>query len=102
MIIPDKIPSEISRAYQSQLPQVDERLVQGTRQTEQVQRDEVTFSAEAHVLQKAKTAAMEAPEVRTDRVNEVKRMIEEGTYQVPVESLVDRLLKGGYPESYAE
>ncbi|HEY64321.1 MAG TPA: flagellar biosynthesis anti-sigma factor FlgM [Caldilineae bacterium] len=65
------------------------------RQVAQPQQDEVTISAEVHILQKAKAAAMAAPEVRADRVAELKRMISEGTYRVPIESLAERLLKGG-------
>ncbi len=92
MIISDKLSLEVSRAYQAQVARVDERFAQNAQPAERLERDEVALSDEAHVLQKAKAAAIAAPEVRTELVAELKRLIVEGKYEIPLDGLVARLL----------
>ncbi len=94
MIISNKLPSDISRAYNTQSARVEDRSAAGAATSGKQQRDEVSLSSEAHILQKAKSAAMDAPDVRAGRVAELKRQIAEGTYEIPVDDLVNRLLGG--------
>lgn len=92
IIISDKLTSGIARAYQAQVARVDERLTQNTPPAEKAERDEVALSDQAHLLQKAKAAAIAAPEVRAERVAELKRRIAEGKYEIPLDGLIARLL----------
>lgn len=92
MIISDKLTSGITQAYQAQATRVDERWMQNAQPAERLERDEVALSDEVHLLQKAKAAAIAAPEVRRERVTELKRLIAEGKYEIPLDSLVARLL----------
>ncbi len=94
MIISDKLPPKISQAYHSQVSQVEERRARNVQEAGNSRADEVSLSSEVHVLQKAKSAAMAAPEVCAERVAELKRLIAEGLYEVPLDALVERLLKG--------
>ena len=54
--------------------------------------DSVEISERAHELARAQRAVEAAPDVRADRVAELKKQIEEGTYNVPAEALADMLL----------
>lgn len=54
--------------------------------------DEVSISETARELRDAQLAVLSAPDVRQDRVAAIKKQIQEGTYQVSVETLADKLL----------
>jgi flagellar biosynthesis anti-sigma factor FlgM len=60
--------------------------------TSQQGRDGIEISAEAQALQKATEAAMAADDVHWDKVAQLRQQVEQGTYNVPVEGLVQRLL----------
>jgi negative regulator of flagellin synthesis FlgM len=55
-------------------------------------KDKATLSEQARLLARAHSALEAAPEVRADRVEELRKQIENGTYQVPHEELVKKLL----------
>jgi len=102
MIISDKLPPKITQAYHSQVNQVEERRARSVQEAANPKGDEVSLSSEVHVLQKAKSVAMAAPEVRAERVAELKRLIAEGLYEVPLDGLVERLLKGDLVDENGE
>lgn len=54
--------------------------------------DQVSFSSIGKDMQIAKTALANVPDVREDRVNELKAQIQNGTYNVSNESFADKLL----------
>ena len=54
--------------------------------------DQVSFSAVGKDMQIAKNALSSVPDVRQDRVNELRASIANGTYQVSAESLADKLM----------
>ena len=54
--------------------------------------DTVEISDRARELARAKQAVDAAPDVRADKVAELKQKIEDGTYNVPAEALADKLL----------
>jgi negative regulator of flagellin synthesis FlgM len=58
------------------------------------QSDKVQLSAEAKELQKAKDIVSKAPDVREEKVEELKRQIKFGTYQVTAEQVADKILGG--------
>ncbi|MCS7220733.1 MAG: flagellar biosynthesis anti-sigma factor FlgM [Anaerolineae bacterium] len=92
MIVSDKLTSGITRAYQAQVARVDERWTPNAQPTGRLERDEIALSDEAQLLQKAKAAAMATPEMHRERVAELKRLIAEGKYEIPLDNLVIRLL----------
>lgn len=102
MIITNKLPADISRAYAAQAPRVEDRQQQQAAAVEKQAKDEVSLSAEAHVLQKVKAEALAASDVRAERVAELKRKIAEGAYEIPYDALVDRLLGRGEGEAGKE
>jgi negative regulator of flagellin synthesis FlgM len=54
--------------------------------------DTLEVSARGRELAKAQQAVDAAPDVRTDKVAEIKKRIEDGTYQVPADVLARKLL----------
>ncbi|HRE25726.1 MAG TPA: flagellar biosynthesis anti-sigma factor FlgM [Anaerolineales bacterium] len=55
--------------------------------------DQAQFSNRGIELAKARTALSAVPEVREDRVAELRSQIQAGTYQVPVEALAEKLMR---------
>ena len=80
--------SEISQLYQ----------VSGTRKkadaTAVYKSDSVEISDFGKDLQIAKQAVAQAEDVRTEKVQELKTSMENGTYNVPMSALADKLLNG--------
>jgi len=56
-------------------------------------KDKATLSEGARALAKAYAALDEAPEIRQERVAELRKQIESGNYEVPFEEVVKRLVK---------
>ncbi len=54
--------------------------------------DKVEISSLGKELQIAKQAVKNSPDVRTDKVEELKTKINNGTYEVSAESFADKLL----------
>ena len=54
--------------------------------------DTLEVSARGRELAKAQQAVEEAPDVRADKVAEIKKRIEDGTYHVPADVLARKLL----------
>jgi negative regulator of flagellin synthesis FlgM len=57
-------------------------------------KDKASLSDDARILAKSRTALEETPDIRTDRVDQLRQQIASGEYQVPVENLATRLLLG--------
>ncbi|MBI3970825.1 MAG: flagellar biosynthesis anti-sigma factor FlgM [Chloroflexi bacterium] len=55
--------------------------------------DEASLSSEARALLAARRAAHDAPEVRAERIAELRRQVQSGTYQVDAATLAAKLLK---------
>ncbi|WDV46118.1 flagellar biosynthesis anti-sigma factor FlgM [Clostridiaceae bacterium M8S5] len=54
-------------------------------------RDEVSLSSKAVEYQYAMKAFKELPEVREQKVNEIKKRIESGTYKIDIQKIVDKI-----------
>lgn len=80
--------SEISQLYQ----------VSSTRKKTQkstgYSKDSVEISEFGRDLQVAKQAVAQAEDIREDRVQELKNQMANGTYNVPLSALADKLLNG--------
>jgi len=67
---------------------------QQTQQTEAVRReDQVTVSDRAKEISKLRTDVNNIPDVRTDKVNEVKNAINNNTYNVKGEAVAGKFIK---------
>jgi len=53
---------------------------------------EVDFSPRAQQFQKAKEAALNAPDTNREKVERLKKMVHEGTYKVDADAVAERML----------
>lgn len=80
--------NRVSRLYQAN----STKKVAKTNNTEKY--DSVQISQLGKDYQVAKAAVAAAPDVRTDMVNDIKSRMQNGTYDVSMEMLADKLLAG--------
>ena len=57
-------------------------------------KDKASLSDDARILAKSRTALEETPDIRADRVEQLRQQITAGEYQIPVQDLATRLLAG--------
>ena len=80
--------SEISQLYQVNSTR------KKTEKSASYTKDSVEISEFGRDLQIAKQAVSQAEDVREDRVQELKAQMANGTYNVPMSALADKLLNG--------
>ena len=80
--------SEISQLYQVNSTR------KKTEKTASYTKDSVEISEFGRDLQTAKQAVAQAPDIRPDKVQELKAQMASGTYNVPLSALADKLLNG--------
>ena len=80
--------SEISQLYQAN------SVRKKTDKPASYSKDSVEISSFGRDLQIAKQAVAQAEDVRADKVQELKTSMENGTYNVPMSALADKLLNG--------
>ncbi|NLO05464.1 MAG: flagellar biosynthesis anti-sigma factor FlgM [candidate division WS1 bacterium] len=56
--------------------------------------DQLALSSHVDEVKAARAALAEVPEVRAERVAELKAQVEAGTYRVDAERVADQILKG--------
>ena len=59
------------------------------------QADQVVLSQRAAEIQMAKETLARIPEVRAEKVAELKRRIQEGTYEIDPEAVAAKIISGG-------
>ena len=80
--------SEISQLYQAN------SVRKKTEKPASYSKDSVEISSFGRDLQIAKQAVAQAEDVRTEKIQELKTSMENGTYNVPMSALADKLLNG--------
>ena len=80
--------SEISQLYQVNSTR------KKTEKSASYTKDSVEISEFGRELQIAKQAVAQAEDVREDKVQELKSQMANGTYNVPMSALADKLLNG--------
>ncbi|MDN5321679.1 MAG: negative regulator of flagellin synthesis FlgM [Clostridia bacterium] len=60
----------------------------------QGKKDEMQVSNEAQVMSKILQRAKNAPEIREQKVNEIKNAIKQGTYNVTADDVAEKMLNG--------
>ncbi|KJS19046.1 MAG: hypothetical protein VR72_20080 [Clostridiaceae bacterium BRH_c20a] len=63
-------------------------------QNVEVKRDEMRVSSEAQIMSKILQTAKNAPEIREEKVNEIRNAIKQGTYNVSTEDVAEKMLNG--------
>ncbi len=58
------------------------------------ERDEAELSDLARVMGKIHPYLEENPEIRTELIEELKTKIEDGSYNIPIEEIVNRMISG--------
>ncbi len=90
----DKIGQKAVDAYvqKTQSSGVNKVPSQGTNEVKKSDQDAVSISQAAKEMQEVQKAVRDAPDVREDKVAEIKKQIQDGTYRVPAEAVVEKLL----------
>lgn len=65
----------------------------GVKSSKLSKKDELSLSNEAKDFQIAMNALKKTPDVRKEKVQEIKRQVETGTYQVDSGKIVERILE---------
>lgn len=55
------------------------------------QADETTLDCEGHLIRRAQAVLDETPEVREERVDELRQQVQSGTYKIPFAQLMQTL-----------
>lgn len=63
-----------------------------TEKTERIQDDKVSLSSASKEMQTAKDAVSSTPDIRQNKVNEIKQAVENGTYQVNAGQVADKMI----------
>lgn len=89
----DKIGQKAIDAYVQKTQSTGERVnPAAAKEIARPEKDEVSISEAAKTLQEAREAVRNSPDVREDKVAAIKKLIDEGTYPVNTEAVVDKLL----------
>lgn len=77
--------------------QKGEEHVDRQKKVEQPQeiRDRLEFSVSSRELERLRQKVYEAPEIRSERVAEIKRQLEAGTYNIKAEKVAEAMITGG-------
>ena len=73
--------------------QIEKNQVPQSPGTTSQQTDRVDLSDQSKEMKKIYNVQQMAPDIRTDRVNEVKKLIEENRYQVDSKAVADKMIK---------
>ncbi|MHB9024211.1 MAG: flagellar biosynthesis anti-sigma factor FlgM [Armatimonadota bacterium] len=57
-----------------------------------VSADQVVLSEDVSAIEAARQAIAQTPDIRQEKVQAIRREVKEGRYQVPAETLADRIL----------
>jgi negative regulator of flagellin synthesis FlgM len=64
-------------------------------------RDRLEFSAESRDFQRYEKKVQEAPEVRAERIAEIMRKVQTGTYNIKAEKVAEALITGSIVDERA-
>jgi len=78
----------VAQVYLSKTKSV--RAVEGTDAAKPA--DKIELSTDAEAIETARKVIAEMPDVRADKVEALRKQIQDGTYQVSPESIADKML----------
>ncbi|AZR73904.1 flagellar biosynthesis anti-sigma factor FlgM [Anoxybacter fermentans] len=59
-----------------------------------VREDKVNLSREAKELKRIYEVLAKTPDIRTEKVNQLKRVIQQGTYEIKGEMIAEKMIEG--------
>lgn len=71
----------------------EQRVEQRDSPEEEVQGDRLELSKKAQQLRRVRELVEEAPEVRRERVSEIKKQLREGEYEVSAEEVAEKMIE---------
>jgi negative regulator of flagellin synthesis FlgM len=83
----------VGQANSTHPPEKNQRPGEADAKT--VSGDRVELSARSREMQKIREILQTTPEVRAEKVSALKKMIEEGKYEVKSEDIADKMIKQG-------
>jgi flagellar biosynthesis anti-sigma factor FlgM len=88
-------PAGHSRSNSARSVENDQDLKQGAVEKKQVaEQDQAEVSELARIMARIHPVLEDNPEIRTDLVERLRTEIQNGSYQVQVDEIVDRLISG--------
>jgi len=81
----------IEQAQKSKQPEKNQ--VSQSPDTTSQQTDKVDLSDQSKEMKKIYTAQQMAPDIRTDRVNEVKQLVDQNQYQVDSKAVAEKMIR---------
>ena len=81
----------IEQAQKSKQPEKNQ--IAQSQKAQSPQTDRVDLSDQSKEMKKIYAAQQMAPDIRTDRVNEVKKLIEENRYQVDSKTVAEKMIR---------
>jgi negative regulator of flagellin synthesis FlgM len=89
----EKLGQKAIEAYVQKTRGTSEKPATSTaKETVKPGQDQVSISKAARELQEAQKAVESVPDIREDKVADIKKRINDGTYSISAESLADKLL----------
>lgn len=77
----------VAKAYQKTAAQSEKKAVSG------FETDKIEISQEARIQQAAMKAAKQLPDVREDKVAELKQQIKDGVYKPTADQIMEKMLQ---------
>lgn len=68
------------------------------KEQERASGDKVTLSRDSRDMQIARDAIMNAPDIRTEKVEELRNEVREGRYAVPADKVADKIIASAINE----
>ena len=84
--------SYVKETVENKKPEAQENQQQTERLAETKKGDTVSLSSASKELQLAKQAVASAPEERSERVEELRQAVSEGTYEIDAEKIADKII----------
>ena len=96
MKIPEVKPQGDATQYIEQAQkakQTEKTQIPRSQEVSSPQTDKVDLSDQSKEMKKIYTVQQMAPDIRTERVNEVKKLIEENRYQVDSKAVAEKMIR---------
>jgi negative regulator of flagellin synthesis FlgM len=88
----DRVAQQVAQLYSQRSQAIKDGSTAPEGAARSSPQDEVQLSEEARALQRLAEAVAATPDVDVARVQALRQQIEAGTYKVPIEALMSRLL----------
>lgn len=83
--------SQITKVY-NQNTKVSQKVKPEKTKGLMGKKDELTLSTEGQTFQKVLSAMEQLPDIREDKVNEIKQRVDAGTYQIDNEKVAEKMM----------